>query len=65
MAKESFAARLTSIWLGGAFFWLLKGFKGPYKEQISEKYEQRNMWTGYLLMVLSLIPIVYFGFIKR
>jgi hypothetical protein len=65
MAKEPFAARLTSIWLGGVFFWLLKGFKGSYKEQISEKYEQRNMWTGYLLMILSLIPIVYFGFIKR
>jgi hypothetical protein len=43
MSRELFASKLTSIWVGGLFFWIFKGFKGSYHDMISKKYETRNL----------------------
>ena len=59
MAKEPFATRLTSIWLGAIFFWLLKGFRGKLSEEISN-HETRNMWTGYIISLAALLSLVLF-----
>jgi hypothetical protein len=53
LAKEPFAAKLTSIWIGGFFFWILKGFKGSLNNQYSEEYQSRNVWTGHLLTLVA------------
>ncbi|WP_347065410.1 hypothetical protein [Flavobacterium sp. WV_118_3] len=39
MAREPFAAKLTSLWIGGFFFWILKGFKGKLTDQFVPEYE--------------------------
>ncbi|SMC81027.1 hypothetical protein [Moheibacter sediminis] len=62
MAREPFAARLTTIWIGAAFFWIFKGFKGRYKEQLIERYNTRNIVVGYIITLLFLIAVVYFLF---
>ncbi|MGN4145793.1 hypothetical protein [Flavobacterium johnsoniae] len=62
MAKEPFAAKLTSIWIGGFFFWIIKGFKGSISDQYIQAYENRNVWTGYILMLLFAGIIGYFIF---
>jgi hypothetical protein len=64
MAKEPFAARLTSIWLGAIFFWMLKGFKGKLSEEISNN-ETRNMWAGYIISLVALLLLVYHFFIRE
>ena len=60
MAKESFAAKLTSLWIGGFVIWTLKGFRGRLKQQFEEKYENRNIWTGYLFTLIVVIIFIYF-----
>lgn len=64
MAREPFAARLTSIWIGAFFYFICTGFRGKFKQQLQAKYESRNFWTGYLISVLALIAVVYFFFIR-
>jgi len=63
MAKEPFAAQLTSIWIGGFFFWILKGFKGKLVNQCNSEFEKRNLWTGYILQLLF-VGILVFSLIK-
>jgi hypothetical protein len=65
MAKEPFAAQLSSIWIGGLFHWMLKGFAGKYTDQIAEKHTNRNLWTGYIIHLIALAFLVYFVFIKN
>jgi len=60
MAKEPFAAKLTSIWIGGFFFWIIKGFRGILNDQYEDKYENRNVWTGYLITLIAMFVLVYF-----
>ncbi len=60
MANEPFAAKLTSLWIGGFFFWIIKEFRGKLIDQYEEKYESRNVWTGYLITLISIGIIVYF-----
>jgi hypothetical protein len=60
MARELFASKLISIWMGAFFFWMLKGFKGSYQNMISEKYETRNSWVGYFFQLLCAAGLVYF-----
>jgi hypothetical protein len=64
MAREPFAARLTTIWIGGAFFWLIKGFQSKYYDEIADKYNLRNMIAGYIIQIIALAGLVYFLFIK-
>lgn len=59
MAREPFAAKLTSIWVGGLFFWILKGFKGKLTDQFSPEYENRNLWVGYIITIIAVIVAVY------
>jgi hypothetical protein len=35
MAKEPFTAKLTSVWIGGLFYWALKGFSGKFTNQLT------------------------------
>lgn len=60
MAKEPFVAKFTSLWIGGLFFWIIKGFRGKLINQYEEKYEVRNLWTGYFISLLAMCVLVYF-----
>jgi hypothetical protein len=60
MAQEPFAAKLTSLWIGGFFFWILNRFSGKLIDQYEEKYESRNVWTGYFITLIFICFIVYF-----
>ncbi len=62
MAKEPFVAKLTSLWIGGFFFWIINGFKGKLINQYREKNENRNVWTGYFITVIAPCVLVYFLF---
>lgn len=62
MAKESFAAKLTSIWIGGFIIWTLKGFRGKLNQQFEEKHETRNIWTGYLFTIIVTLFYIYWLF---
>lgn len=60
MAKEPFAAKLTSIWVGGFFFWIIKGFKGKLTDQFTKEYENRNLWVGYFITLILACAVFYF-----
>jgi hypothetical protein len=62
--SEPFAVRLTLKWIGGFFFWLLKGFRGKFSDIIAEKYNNRNMIVGFIIELIVLIAIVYYLFFK-
>jgi hypothetical protein len=64
MVREPFATRLTAIWIGGMFFWILNGFRGSFSDQISEKNEKRNLLVGYILELIFLIVLIYLLFFK-
>jgi hypothetical protein len=59
MANEPSAAKLISLWIGGFFFWIMNGFKGKRIDQFEEKYERRNVWTGYFITLISIGLLVY------
>ena len=65
MAREPFAAKLTSIWVGAFFFWTFKGFTGSFKELITKEYETRNIIVGYIITLIIAVIIVYLIFIKK
>lgn len=58
MAKELVAAQLTSLWIGGFFFWIIKGFKGKLRDQFILQFEKRNIWSGYVIQLL-LVGILF------
>jgi hypothetical protein len=60
MSKEPFTAQLTSIWIGGFFFWILKGFKGKLQDLFSDEFNNRNLWTGYILQLVFVGILVFF-----
>jgi hypothetical protein len=65
MEKESSVAYLTTLWIGGFFFWMLSGFRGKFSDMISEKKRTRNFWTGYIIQILFLAAAVYGMFVKK
>ena len=64
MAREPFAAKLTSIWIGGFFVWMINGFKGELSDQLNDKNENRNMLTGYIIQATALVGIFYWVYFK-
>lgn len=64
MAKEPFAALLSTIWIGGFVFWMLNLFKGPFSEQISDKYEQRNLIVGFIVQIILVFLFVGYYFYR-
>lgn|SRR3974377_2261758 len=38
---------------GGVLFWVLKGFKNTFDEEISDKFLWRNIVTGFLVFLTS------------
>ncbi len=60
MSKEPFAAKHTSLRIGGFFYWIIKGFKGKLINQYGEKYDNRNIWTGYFITLILNGIVVYF-----
>jgi Na+-driven multidrug efflux pump len=60
MAKEPFVAKTESLWIGGFFFWMIKGFKGKLADQYNEEFNNRNIWTGYTITLIFTGIIVYF-----
>ncbi len=65
MAKEPFVEKLTSLWTGALFFWICNGFRGKYSDYLDTKYETRNIWTGYIINLVSATLIVYWYGIGR
>ena len=59
MAREPFAAKLTSIWIGGFLFWIINGFKGNISEQFLKEYENRHVWVGYVITLIFVTVIGY------
>jgi hypothetical protein len=59
MARDPFAAKLSSIWIGAIFFWIIKGFRNKLNEQFSKQYEKRNFVAGYIIQVMILIFVMY------
>ncbi len=64
MAREPFAARLTCIWIGALFFFMIRGFSGKFSDQLRKEKESKNLWTGYLITLLALVAVIYFVFVK-
>ncbi|MGS0749234.1 hypothetical protein [Halpernia sp. GG3] len=64
MAREPFVAKLSAIWIGAIFFWILTGFNKKYSELLNEKYETRNLLTGYIITLVVTFIIVYFSFVN-
>ncbi len=65
MAREPFSARLSCIWIGAFFFFILAGFRGGIRKQLNTAFENRNFWIGYLLSLMFLATFIYWGFFKR
>ena len=55
-AQASYGFR---VWLGAIFFYLIKRGKVPFEELYGKKYENRNVITGYFL-VLFLVALGIF-----
>ncbi|WP_291104916.1 MULTISPECIES: hypothetical protein [unclassified Flavobacterium] len=49
MAKELFAAKPTSLWMGGFFFWIIKGFSGELIDQYEKEYKAEMSGRDILL----------------
>lgn len=62
--SESLGEVYINQWIGAFIFWMLKGFKGKYSEQLIEKYITRNVWTSYALQLI-IIGLVLYGSIKK
>ncbi|WP_428231619.1 hypothetical protein [Flavobacterium sp.] len=58
MAKEPFAAQLTSLWIGAFFFWMIKGFRGKLSDQFILQFEKRNIWIGYCIQLFFIVIII-------
>jgi hypothetical protein len=65
MAKEPFTAILTSEWIGGLFYWVLKGFTGKFTDQLTDNYKNRNFVTGYAIYISASIGLLYIIFVKN
>jgi len=65
MAREPFATRLTAMWIGGFFFWMLTGFRGKFSDQIVGKRDNQNLLVGYIIQMIVLVLVVYFLFFKK
>jgi hypothetical protein len=57
--------KLTAKWLGAAIFWMLKGFEGKYSDQLKTEYNSRNIWIGYIIILIFFLGLVYFFTIKQ
>lgn len=60
MAKEPFVAKLTSLWIGGFFFWIINGFRGKLINQFNDERENRNVCAGYFITLIATCVLVYF-----
>jgi len=58
MTREPFAAKLTTIWIGALFFWIISLFKGKYLDYLDVKYQTRNLVIGYLLSLFIICVII-------
>jgi len=59
MTKEPFAAKLTSLYIGGFFFWIINGFRGKITDQFTSENENRNVWVGYIITILVVCIVTY------
>lgn len=56
MAKETFVEKR----IGAAIFWILKGFEGKYADQLKTEYNNRNIWTGYVITLVFVLGLYIF-----
>jgi hypothetical protein len=59
MTGDKHLAFLVPMMIGGFVFWCFSGFKGKYNEQLVDENKDRNFWTGYLLLMLSIAAIAF------
>lgn len=62
MNNEPLAPYLVCVWIGGFFYWILKGFSGKYVDQLSDELRSRNFWTGYFISMGLVVVIIYFAY---
>jgi hypothetical protein len=65
MPHEVQSAKDISNWIGGFFFWVIKGFKGRLSDYYSEQTQKRNVLIGYIIQVIILITCVYFFLVRN
>ena len=64
MANDSLMHAMLSNWVGAFFYWMINGFKGKYQVQISEEKVKRNIWTGYVIILSTIILVIISIFSK-
>ena len=67
MENEPTAPYLLCVWIGGFFYWILKGFSGKYVDQLKDELRSRNFWTGYVISMILVAAVVYvvYNFINK
>ena len=59
MANEVSEGKVTSEWIGGFCFWLFKCCKAKLENQLQREYKKRNIWTGYIVMLIVVTIVIY------
>jgi len=54
----NYGLKITSAFLGGLFFWILKGFKTKFSVELSDKYLKRNLITGGIIVLIVVFSLI-------
>lgn len=54
---DKYLAFLIPMMIGGFVYWTFNGFKGKYTEELAEEKQNRNFWTGYILLAVVVIVV--------
>ena len=58
MGNERPPAQFTTIWIGAFFFYLCNAFKGDFSDYTDDKYQNRNLLTGWAITIVILVGII-------
>ena len=59
MSNGSYGDGMIARWVGAVFYWVLSGCQKKLNNQLIEKYDMRNAWTGYLIYLIALGSLFY------
>ena len=65
MSHDIESAKDISKWVGGFFFWVIRGFKGKLSESYKPQNQKRNILTGYIIQIITLFIFVWYFFRKE
>ena len=62
MENERTPAQFTTIWIGAFLFYMLNAFKGNFSDYAIDKYQDRNLFTGWIIQIglLNAILLILF-----